>query len=83
MVFAPAWTRWWVRGALLLLAVSIGVEHVAAQNARQRYVFPRDSYYATFRDYYDGDINQALRQFKAEGRRGLRIPGHNGIVSIG
>lgn len=81
MVLARAWTRWWVRGALLLLVVSINVEYLAAQNARQR-VFPRDSYYATFRDYYDGDINQALRQFKAEGRRGLRLPGQSWIDSI-
>lgn len=80
-VLSRDWRRWWVRGALLILVVSINVEHLAAQNQRQQ-VYPRDTYYAAFRDYYDGDINQALRQFKSEGRRGLRLPGQSWIDSI-
>jgi len=55
---------------LFMIAAGGSVEPLAAQTPlRQRQVYPRDSYYFAFRDFYDGDLQNALRQFKSEGRR--------------
>lgn len=75
--------RWTLRAVLLAVVAAGFCEPLAAQTPQRRQqVYPRDTYYLAFRDYYDGDLSNALRQFQSEGRRGLRIPGQNWIDSI-
>ncbi len=82
-VLAPPWRHVCVCALVTLLIAAGSFKQLAAQNQpRQRQVYPRDSYYLVFDDYYDGDLGRALRQFKSEGRRGLKIPGQNWIDSI-
>ncbi len=83
MAWAPRWRRVCVLVLLAFVITASSLEHLSAQNLRRpRGSYPSDFYYLAFHDYYDGDLNNALRQFRSEARRGLKIPGQNWVDSI-
>ncbi len=67
---------------VLLLSALSANNAQAQQGVRPPRVYPADSYYFIFRDFYDGELRDALREFQRAGRGGLKLPGQSWIDSI-
>jgi hypothetical protein len=66
--------------ACVALVISLWLSPQSA--LAQRDSTPSTVYFATFRDYYDGDFDDALRNFRAEGRGGIKTSAGYWIDSI-